>query len=243
MGAQPPALALTKRRCASASPPENPLTMSAPQAIITGAAGGLGQAITQSLRTAGMDVLAPGKEELDVTSADRVKSYFADAGDISLLVCNAGLTIDKPLARMNESDWDRVMETNLKGAFLCAREVSRGMMKRRVGHLVFIASFSAIHPPSGQANYAAAKSALLGVTKSLAQELGPRNVRVNAILPGFLETKMTQGLSDEVKAASLSRHVLGRFNTPDTVARFIDFLHHQLPDTSGQVFNLDSRIL
>ncbi len=217
--------------------------MSAPQAIITGAAGGLGQAITRSLRTAGMDVLAPGKEELDVTSADRVKSYFADAGDVSLLVCNAGLAIDKPLARMNESDWDKVMETNLKGAFLCAREVSRGMMKRRVGHLVFIASFSAIHPPSGQANYAAAKSALLGVTKSLAQELGPRNVRVNAILPGFLETKMTQGLSDEVKAASLSRHVLGRFNTPDKVARFIDFLHHQLPHTSGQVFNLDSRIL
>jgi NAD(P)-dependent dehydrogenase (short-subunit alcohol dehydrogenase family) len=217
--------------------------MSAPQAIITGAAGGLGQVIVGCLRTAGMDVLAPGKEELDVTSSDRVKSYFADAGDIDLLVCNAGLTIDKPLARMNESDWDKVMKVNLKGAFLCAREVSRGMMKRRIGHIVFIASFSAIHPPSGQANYAAAKSALLGVMKSMAQELGSRNVRVNAILPGFLETKMTQGLSDDVKAASMNRHVLGRFNTPDRVGQFVTFLHQKLPHTSGQVFNLDSRIL
>lgn len=211
--------------------------------MITGAAGGLGQALTQSLRAVGMHVLAPGKAELDVTSADQVKSYLVDAGAVDLLVCNAGLTLDRPVARMSEADWDQVMEVNLKGAFRCAREVAPGMMKRRAGHLVFITSFSALHPPAGQVNYAAAKSALLGLMMSLAQELGPRNIRVNTILPGFLETKMTHGLPDAAKQASLNRHVLGRFNTPEVVGQFVAFLHEQLPHTSGQVFNLDSRIL
>lgn len=216
--------------------------MNAEQAVITGAAGGLGQALTCSLRDAGMKVLSPGRGELDVSSSDSVQSYFADAGDIDLLVCNAGMTADKPLARMTELDWASVMAVNLRGAFLCAREVSKGMVKRRQGHVLFVSSFSAIHPPVGQVNYAAAKAALLGVMKSLAQELGPRNVRVNAILPGFLETKMTEGLGANIKSASLEKHTLGRFNTPDAVASFVSFLHRQMIHTSGQVFNLDSRI-
>ncbi|MCP5537840.1 MAG: SDR family oxidoreductase [Akkermansiaceae bacterium] len=213
------------------------------RAIITGAAGGLGQAIASSLRSAGLAVLAPGRDELDVTSPNSIKSYLAAAGQVDLLVCNAGLTIDKPLARMTEKDWSDVVDVNLKGAFLCARETSRGMMKRRSGNMVFISSFSAVHAPAGQANYAAAKAGLLGAMKSMARELGPRNIRVNAILPGFLETRMTHGLSDELKQANLDRHTLGRFNTPESVAGFITFLHRQLPHTSGQVFNLDSRIL
>jgi len=213
------------------------------QALVTGAEGGLGKILTSRLKDAGMEVLAPGRAQLDVTSADSVSSYIRAAAEIDLLVCNAGLTIDKPLMKMTEADWSLVMDVNLKGAFRCAREVSRSMMKRRSGHIIFISSFSALQPPVGQANYAAAKSALLGLMKSMAKELGTRNIRVNTIIPGFLETKMTKDLSDEVISVSLKRHVLSRFNTIDSVADFVTFLHQTMPHTSGQVFNLDSRIL
>lgn len=213
------------------------------KAVVTGAKGGLGQAITTSLRGAEMEVLAPGKEELDVTSSDCVKVFFESIEDTDLLVCNAGMTIDKTIARMSEQDWSRVIDVNLKGAFLCAREVSRGMAKRRSGHILFISSFSALHPPVGQANYSAAKSALLGMMKSMAQELGRRNVRVNAVIPGFMETKMTVSLDDKIKGAIRDRHVLGRYNTPEAVAGFVTYLHQHLPHTSGQVFNLDSRVI
>ena len=213
------------------------------KAVVTGAAGGLGQAITTSLRGAEMEVLAPGKEELDVTSSDCVKVFFESIEDTDLLVCNAGMTIDKTIARMSEQDWSRVIDVNLKGAFLCAREVSRGMAKRRSGHILFISSFSALHPSVGQANYSAAKSALLGMMKSMAQELGRRNVRVNAVIPGFMETKMTASLDDKIKGAIRDRHVLGRYNTPEAVAGFVTYLHQYLPHTSGQVFNLDSRVI
>ena len=213
------------------------------KAIVTGAAGGLGQAITKSLGGAEMEVLAPGKEQLDVTSPDSVKVFFESIEDTDLLVCNAGMTIDKTIARMSEQDWSRVLDVNLKGAFLCAREVSRGMAKRRSGHILFISSFSALHPPVGQVNYSSAKSALLGMMKSMAQELGRRNVRVNAVIPGFMETKMTADLDDKIKGAIRDRHVLGRYNTPEAVAGFVTYLHQHLPHTSGQVFNLDSRVI
>lgn len=212
-------------------------------ALVTGGEGDLGSAIAMSLRESGLRVLAPGKEELNVRDSDCVQRYLSDAEGVDLLVCNAGLVMDRPLAKMSEIEWDQVMAVNLRGAFYCAREVSKGMIKRRCGHIILVASFSALSPPVGQANYAAAKSSLLGMMKSMAQELGQRNVRVNAILPGFLETKMTQGLSPEVKEVALSRHVLGRFNTPEAVAQFIGFLHQNMPHTSGQVFNLDNRIL
>jgi len=217
------------------------------KAIITGAAGGLGKALAHTLGdtlgTDGGTVLAPGREELDVSSPESVKAFMSAAGEVDLLVCNAGLAIDKSLTRMSGEDWSRVMDVNLKGAFMCAREVSRQMVKRRSGHIIFISSFSALHPPSGQANYAAAKAALLGLMKSMAHELGGRNVRVNAIMPGFLETRMTLGLSGEIKQTACDKHVLGRFNTPEAVAGFVSYLHQYLPHTSGQVFNLDSRIL
>lgn len=213
------------------------------QAVITGAEGCLGRALSASLVSVGMKVMAPGRSELDVSDSGKVKAYFSVKGEVDLLICNAGVTEDKPLLRMTAEDWDRVMEVNLKGSLRCAREVARGMIKRRRGHIVFISSFSAIHPPIGQANYAASKAAMLGLMKSMARELGPRNVRVNAILPGFLETRMTEGLGDLVKASAMKKHVLGRFNTPQSVADFVGFLHHQMPNTSGQTFNLDSRIL
>lgn len=219
------------------------LAMSQQQAVVTGGQHGLGKAIADALRVGGLDVLSPGSSELDVVNADTVKGYLAAVNDLDLLVCNAGVTLDKPLARMSEVDWDQVMKVNLKGAFLCAREAAKRMAKRRAGHIVFISSFSAVHPPVGQANYAASKAALIGLMKSMAQELGKRNVRVNVILPGFLETAMTEDLSEDVKQASLDRHTLGRLNTPEVVADFIRFLHQGMPNTSGQVFNLDSRIL
>lgn len=211
--------------------------------VVTGAAGGLGQAITNSLVGSGGEVLAPGREDLDVSSSASVKSFFQSVEELDLLVCNAGMIIDRTMAKMTEEDWSRVIDVNLKGAFLCAREVSRAMAKHCRGHILFISSFSALHPSVGQANYSAAKSALLGMTKSMAKELGRRNVRVNAILPGFMETKMTASLSDQVKQAVLDRHVLGRYNTPEVVADFIAHLHQHMPHTSGQVFNLDSRIV
>jgi len=213
------------------------------KAVVTGAAGGLGKAIAFSLSGNDGDVLAPGKKELDVSSPSSVKGFFESADDVDLLVCNAGIAIDKTIAKMTEEDWSRVIDVNLKGAFLCAREVSRAMAKRRSGHILFISSFSALHPPVGQANYSAAKSALLGMMKSLAQELGRRNVRVNAVIPGFMDTKMTAALSDQIKQDVLGRHVLGRYNTPEAVADFITYLHQHMPHTSGQVFNLDSRIV
>jgi NAD(P)-dependent dehydrogenase (short-subunit alcohol dehydrogenase family) len=213
------------------------------KAVVTGAAGGLGKAIAFSLSGNDSDVLAPGKEELDVSSPSSVKGFFESADDVDLLVCNAGIAIDKTIAKMTEEDWSRVIDVNLKGAFLCAREVSRAMAKRRSGHILFISSFSALHPPVGQANYSAAKSALLGMMKSMAQELGRRNVRVNAVIPGFMDTKMTAALSDQIKQDVLGRHVLGRYNTPEAVADFITYLHQHMPHTSGQVFNLDSRIV
>jgi NAD(P)-dependent dehydrogenase (short-subunit alcohol dehydrogenase family) len=213
------------------------------KAVVTGAAGGLGKAIAFSLSGNDGDVLAPGKEELDVSSPSSVKGFFESANDVDLLVCNAGIAIDKTIAKMTEEDWSRVIDVNLKGAFLCAREVSRAMAKRRSGHILFISSFSALHPPVGQANYSAAKSALLGMMKSMAQELGRRNVRVNAVIPGFMDTKMTAALSDQIKQDVLGRHVLGRYNTPEAVADFITYLHQHMPHTSGQVFNLDSRIV
>ena len=136
------------------------------KAVVTGAAGGLGKAIAFSLSGNDGDVLAPGKKELDVSSPSSVKGFFESADDVDLLVCNAGIAIDKTIAKMTEEDWSRVIDVNLKGAFLCAREVSRAMAKRRSGHILFISSFSALHPPVGQANYSAAKSALLGMMKS-----------------------------------------------------------------------------
>ena len=211
--------------------------------LITGAAGGLGSALTEQCIAAGMNVEALARDELDVTSYDSIKAAFEKVGELDLLICNAGLTLDNTLIKMSELEWNQVMDVNLRGAFRCAREASRGMLKRRTGHILFISSFSAIHPPIGQANYASAKAALLGMMKCMAVELGGRNVRVNAIVPGFLETKMTENLPAKVKEDSMARHALGRFNTPQAVAQFVDCLHHQMPHTSGQIFHLDSRIL
>lgn len=209
--------------------------------VITGGEGGLARAVADEFRSTGHDVRAPGRSELDVTDPAAVERYFGGL-ETGLLVCAAGLTRDAPLLKSTEADWDDVLGVNLHAAARCARGVLKGMISRKSGHIVFISSFSALHPPAGQASYAAAKAGLIGLTRSLACEVGPAGIRVNVVLPGFLETAMTRGVSparrDEVRAA----HTLGRFNTPECVARFLRVLHEELPHTSGQVFQLDSRV-
>lgn len=212
-------------------------------AIITGGAGDLAQSIATELRQAGFEVRAPGREALDVTSADSVRSFFAGVKRLDLLVNNAGVCRDVSVAKMSEAEFNQVVDVNLKGAFLVTQSAVKLMSKQRHGHLVNIGSYSALSGPAGQANYAAAKAGLIGFTQSIAKEYGARNIRANCVLPGFLETKMTRHLTEDVawRENLLSQHTLGRLNTPLDVARFITFLH-SMENISGQVFQLDSRV-
>jgi len=213
-------------------------------AVVTGALGALGGAIARELERSPSfaAVHAPGRGELDVADPDAVAAYFAGLSRIDLLVNNAGITRDATIAKLSESDWDAVNDTNLRGAFLCSRAALRSMIRRRTGHIVNIGSFSALRPPFGQVAYAAAKAGLVGLTQSLAEEVGKRRIRVNCVLPGFLEgTGMTKDLPESVIDLARRAHVLGRFNTPADAARFIALLD-TLEAVSGQVFQLDSRI-
>jgi len=212
-----------------------------PVALITGGGGNLAAAIRAGLETDALLVHAPPRAELDVTSATSVSAFFGRLAHLDLAVCNAGVIIDKPLAAMSPDEFASVLDVNLSGAFRVARAALRIMSRRRAGHIVFIGSFSALSCPAGQSNYASAKAGLVGLAQSLAREYGPRNIRVNCVLPGFLETRMTARLGDALRARVRAEHTLGRFNTPDIVARFIRFLHREMPHTSGQVFSLDSR--
>ncbi len=212
-----------------------------PVALITGGQGDLARAIAARLQAAEWRVLAPGRAEMDVACRESVRRFFRDhVEELDLLVNNAGTTRDGLLAKMGEEDWDTVVDTNLKGAFFCCQCALRLMLKQRNGHIVNVGSFSAIQPQIGQANYAAAKAGLMALTRSLAKETGRRNVRVNCVLPGFLRTKMTQGLAAETIERARESHVLGRFNTCEDVARFVEFLH-SMENVSGQTFQLDSR--
>ena len=209
--------------------------------VITGGEGGLARALAAAFSAAGHPVLSPGRRELDVTDGSAVRGFFREH-PAELLICNAGLTRDAPLARLGEAAWDEVMAVNLQGAAACAAAAARGMLRSRRGHILFVSSRSAMHPPGGQAAYAAAKAGLLGLAKSLARELGPAGIRVNTLLPGFLDTPMTAGLSGERREEIRGEHVLGRCNTPEAAAGFVVHLHDHLPHTSGQTFQLDSRI-
>jgi len=211
-----------------------------PTVIITGGTGDLAAGLIAAFAGDGFHVLAPGRDELDVRSAESVDAYFAPLERVDVLVNNAGITRDGPFLRQDSADRDAVIDVNLKGAHLCSQAAAALMVRRRDGHIVNIGSFSALHPPSGQTAYAAAKAGLVGLTRSLAHELGKRNVRANCVLPGFLETKMTADLPDAAREAALERHRLGRFNTVEEAARFIAFLA-TTRHISGQVFQLDSR--
>lgn len=178
---------------------------------------------------------------MDVTDKARVQAVMGMLPRLDLLIHNAGFLRDTSLLKMTENDFHEVLQVHLKGAFLTAQAALKIMVKQRQGHIVTIGSFSALSGPAGQANYAAAKAGLIALTQSLAAEYGPRNIRANCVLPGFLETKMSQALLEKHRPQIEAAHALGRLNTPQEAARFIAFLH-TLENVSGQVFQLDSRV-
>lgn len=210
------------------------------RAIITGGTGGLGTAIADIFREAGRDVVKLGRKDLDLSDTLAVEAFF-QAFPCDLLVCAAGATQDAPFARMAEGAWDAVLGLNYKAARQCAMAAIPAMAESGGGHVVFISSHAAIHPAVGQAAYSTAKAALLGLTEDLAGRWGTSGVRVNAVMPGFIETRMTASVSAARRGEVMAEHHLGRFNTPEAAAEFIRFLDERMPHTSGQVFQLDSR--
>ena len=215
--------------------------MSEAVAIITGGAGDLARAIARTLGEHGFQVHSPNKEELDVIKPASVREFFSKVERVNLLINNAGAREDSTIAKMTEPAWDRVLAINLRGAFLCSQAVAMKMIAQRSGHIINIGSFSARFGTFGQANYAAAKAGLIGLTQTLAREMGKRGVRVNCVLPGFLETKFTATVPVDVRQQVLQMHELGKFNTVEEAARFIAFLD-TMSFVSGQVFQLDSRV-
>jgi 3-oxoacyl-[acyl-carrier protein] reductase len=218
-------------------------------AFISGASRGIGRACALSLAQAGHRVVlaarslsnlesvaeelkASGVEvytvALDLASPESVKAAFAQAskefGRIDILVNNAAVTKDGLAVRMKKDDWDIVIQTNLTGAFLAIQQVLPGMMKERWGRIVNISSVVGESGNAGQANYGASKAGLIGLTKSLAQEMASRNITVNAVAPGFIATDMTAVLPDQVKEAMLGRIPLKRFGAPEDVAAAVKFL-------------------
>jgi 3-oxoacyl-[acyl-carrier protein] reductase len=164
----------------------------------------------------------------DVADPEQAKALVekveSELGDIDALVNNAGLTRDTLIARMSDEDWDAVLDTNLRGTFHMCRAVARKMLRRRAGSIVNLTSVVGIHGNAGQVNYAASKAGIVGLTKSLAKELGNRGVRANAIAPGYIDTELTGVLSDEVRKLILGNTPLGRLGTPEDVAGAVRFL-------------------
>ena len=187
-------------------------------------------------------VWMPSRQELDVTCESNIIDYMQDH-PCDLLICAAGMIDDHLLAKTTSAHWDRLLDTNLRGAAWCAREAGKSMRKNGKGHIIFISSYSALHPPLGQIAYASAKAGLIGLTKSLARECGLAQIRVNAILPGFMDNNMSSHVPAAHREKILADHVLGHFNTEKQVAQFIYHLHNDLTHTSGQIINLDSRIV
>ena len=210
-------------------------------ALVTGASRGIGKAIALELASAGASVTVGyrGSQEegeavaqeaggravrADVSDADQARALVEQAGELDLLVNNAGVTRDGLLARMPDEDWRTVMETNLSGMFFTCRAAARGMMKRRAGSIVNVSSIVGLRGNPGQTNYAAAKAGIIGFTKALARELGVRGVRANVVAPGYVKTALTDVLPEEARAAMLANTPLGRLGDPEDVARAIRFL-------------------
>jgi len=211
-----------------------------PCVVITGGEGALAKAIVTEFRDSDWHVFAPSHRELDVENVDAVKSFFHER-QVDLLICAAGMIRDAPLVRLSEEAWEKTIAVNYSGAARCASAALPSMLAKRAGHIIFISSYSALHPPVGQTAYASAKAALIGLNGELARAYGPSGIRINAILPGFLETPMTSGIPQQRVEGIKAAHMLGEFNTVSHVAAFIRHLHMHLPYTSGQVFQLDSR--
>jgi 3-oxoacyl-[acyl-carrier protein] reductase len=214
-------------------------------ALVTGASRGIGLACARALAESGARVILAARDrakleeasaqipnsswvELDLSSQDSIKAAFAqavkDTGRIDILVNNAAITKDGLALRMKKDDWDVVLATNLTGAFLAIQQVLHGMMKERWGRIINISSVVGEAGNPGQANYVASKAGLVGLTKSLAQEMASRNITVNAVAPGFIETAMTAGLSEDLKAAMLAHIPLKRFGRVADIAAAVRFL-------------------
>lgn len=210
-------------------------------ALVTGASRGIGRAVAEELAAAGAGVVVgyrTGQEEAeevaraiggravqaDVADPASARALVEAAGDVDVLVNNAGLTRDGLLARMSDDDWHLVIETNLSSVFYTCRAVARQMMKKRAGAIVNVSSIVGVHGNWGQTNYAASKAGIIGFTKSLARELGSRNVRANVVAPGYVQTQLTEVLPEEATQALLQQTPLGRLGNPADVAGAVRFL-------------------
>ena len=235
-------------------------------AVVTGSARGIGRVIAQSFATAGANVVI---SDIDQTACEKTASEIggtavacrADvtcSGDIDqlfktvtnkfkridIVVNNAGITRDGLMIRMDEKDWDTVLDINLKGAFLVTKSAARIMMKQRYGRIVNISSVVGLTGNAGQANYSASKAGLIALTKTSAKELGSRGVTVNAVAPGYIETEMTAALPEAAREFFLSKVVLGRPGTPEDVARAVLFLaSDEAAYVTGQVLAIDGGML
>lgn len=237
--------------------------------LVTGASGGIGKAIAICFAKHGYDVIVHynGNEQAaletlkivqeyspnsmkikgNISNAEEVENIFKTIQEkyskLDVLINNSGITKDNLCLRMSEQDFMDVMNVNCKGTFLCSKQASRMMMRKKSGCIINMASVVGISGNAGQANYAASKAAVIGLTKSLAKELGSRNIRVNAIAPGFIETKMTEALKEEVKQAMLKQIPLACFGKAEEVADCAFFLAEYGSYITGQVIQVDGGML
>ncbi|WP_400194404.1 3-oxoacyl-[acyl-carrier-protein] reductase [Lysinibacillus telephonicus] len=235
-------------------------------AVVTGASRGIGRAIALQLASEGVNVVVnfSGSEQKAQQVVEEINSLGAKAiavqanvadnesvqslmnaaieqfGSIDILVNNAGITRDNLIMRMKEEEWDDVINTNLKGVFLCTKAVTRQMMKQRSGRIINITSIVGVMGNAGQANYVAAKAGVIGLTKTTARELASRNILVNAIAPGFITTEMTDALPEEVKSSMLSQIPLGSLGEPEHIAKAVVFLASEDSNyMTGQTLHID----